>query len=279
LTINRSTQNWIRTAINPLWNWLNATEFSWYGCRVTRVLKVMKLPINWQNWDLNQPREFQQELPRRLSRNGQRSSKILGVRNGTQRGKWIPTRILCHKNQEVLKLNRNHLRWVTVLLTGLCYLKGHLFKIGFTDSPPSRNVPRKRWISHTHPTWLWGYNLLKMSPPEPLLYGARWLPRRPYKIPHFIRSVGLLRGWNRGGGGCAILVDHYGSRCEGRSRPTPYAFIHAFISGRTEENHWKLNHNSQCPGWDSNTPSPKYIQESLPLESTGTIYIPMHLIS
>jgi hypothetical protein len=34
------------------------------------VLKAMKLPFNWQNWNLNQPEEFQQELPRKLSGTG-----------------------------------------------------------------------------------------------------------------------------------------------------------------------------------------------------------------
>jgi hypothetical protein len=37
--------------------------------------------------------------------------------------------------KELLELNRNQLRWVTGLLTGHCHLKGHLFKMGLTDSP------------------------------------------------------------------------------------------------------------------------------------------------
>jgi hypothetical protein len=47
LTITGSTQNWFGTAINPSSNWLNVTESNWYGCRITRVLKVEKLPMNW----------------------------------------------------------------------------------------------------------------------------------------------------------------------------------------------------------------------------------------
>jgi hypothetical protein len=61
-----------------LWNWLNIREVNWYRCLVTMVLKVMKLRINWRNWDLNvhsqdlnQLVAFQQELPRRLSGTGQ----------------------------------------------------------------------------------------------------------------------------------------------------------------------------------------------------------------
>jgi hypothetical protein len=36
---------------------------------------------------------------------------------------------------ELLKLDRNQLRWVVGLLTGHCHLKGHLFKLGLSDSP------------------------------------------------------------------------------------------------------------------------------------------------
>jgi hypothetical protein len=86
-----------------------------------------------------------------------------------------------------------------------------------------RKVLRKRWISHTQPIWLWGYDLLNVSPFGPLIYGARWLSRRPCKMLRFIRSEGLLKGWNREG----YTIGHWKSRRKGRSRPTPYAFIHS----------------------------------------------------
>jgi hypothetical protein len=35
--------------------------------------------------------------------------------------------------KDLLKLNRDQLRWVVGLLTGHCHLKGHLFKFGLTD--------------------------------------------------------------------------------------------------------------------------------------------------
>jgi hypothetical protein len=37
--------------------------------------------------------------------------------------------------RELLKLDRNQLRWVVGLLTGHCHLKGHLLKLGLSDSP------------------------------------------------------------------------------------------------------------------------------------------------
>jgi hypothetical protein len=43
------------------------------------------------------------------------------------------------------------------------------------------------------------------------------------KIVRFIRSAGILNGWNRGG----RIIDHWRSRCKFRSRPSLYAFIHS----------------------------------------------------
>jgi hypothetical protein len=39
------------------------------------------------------------------------------------------------RTTNLLKLNRDQLRWVVGLLTGHCHLKGHLFKLGLTDDP------------------------------------------------------------------------------------------------------------------------------------------------
>jgi hypothetical protein len=37
------------------------------------------------------------------------------------------------RRKDLLKLNRDQLRWVVGLLTGHCQLKGHIFKLGLTD--------------------------------------------------------------------------------------------------------------------------------------------------
>jgi hypothetical protein len=37
--------------------------------------------------------------------------------------------------KDLLKLNRDQLRWVVGLFTGHYHLKGHLFKLGLTDDP------------------------------------------------------------------------------------------------------------------------------------------------
>jgi hypothetical protein len=39
------------------------------------------------------------------------------------------------RTKDLLRLNRDQLRWVVGLLTGHCHLKGHLFKLRLTDNP------------------------------------------------------------------------------------------------------------------------------------------------
>jgi hypothetical protein len=39
------------------------------------------------------------------------------------------------RSEDLLKLNKNQLRWIVRLFTGHCHLKGHLFKLGLTDNP------------------------------------------------------------------------------------------------------------------------------------------------
>jgi hypothetical protein len=39
------------------------------------------------------------------------------------------------RTKDLLKLNRDQLRWIVDLFIGHCHLKGHLFKLGLTDDP------------------------------------------------------------------------------------------------------------------------------------------------
>jgi hypothetical protein len=39
------------------------------------------------------------------------------------------------RSKDLLKLNRDQLRWLVGLFTGHCHLNGHLFKLGMTDDP------------------------------------------------------------------------------------------------------------------------------------------------
>jgi hypothetical protein len=44
------------------------------------------------------------------------------------------------RKKDLLRLNRDQLRWVVGILTGHCHLKGHLFKLGLTADPSVRGV-------------------------------------------------------------------------------------------------------------------------------------------
>jgi hypothetical protein len=47
--------------------------------------------------------------------------------------------------------------------------------------------------------WLWGHSLLKISSPGPFMEPGDYQDAPVSKTLHFIRIVGLLEGWNRGG--------------------------------------------------------------------------------
>jgi hypothetical protein len=175
LTITRSTHNWFGTAINPSWNWLNATEFNRHGCRVTRVLKATKLPINWQNsglkvrsYDLNQLAVFQQELARRFSATGQTGAiRTLEIHNRIQTGKGIPTRTLCQKNQGTVKTKQKP---VTVGDRTLSPERTPLQNGIDEESHLRRGLEKAESATHI----LCDCEAIASS-------GTRWLPRRPCK--------------------------------------------------------------------------------------------------
>jgi hypothetical protein len=59
----------------------------------------------------------------------------MGMQNWTQTGKGTYIRALHQNTMDLLKWNRDQLRWMVGLLTGHCHLQGHLFKLGLTDDP------------------------------------------------------------------------------------------------------------------------------------------------
>jgi ribonuclease HI len=96
--------------------------------------------------------------------------------------------------RELLKLHRNQLRWVVGLLTGHCHLKGHLFKLGLSDSPTcercreedetAKHVPCEcEALAH------WRLRRLGQNFMEP----SDYFDAPTYKILRFIRRAGLLR--------------------------------------------------------------------------------------
>jgi hypothetical protein len=70
------------------------------------------------------------------------------------------------RTKDLLKLNRDQLRWMVGLFTGHCHLKGHLFKLGLTDDPAcERCLERDEF--HDFITWtsfLWNQVTIMMPP-------------------------------------------------------------------------------------------------------------------
>jgi hypothetical protein len=54
------------------------------------------------------------------------------------------------RTKDLLKLNRDQLRWVVGLFTGHRHLKGHLFKLGLTDDPTCERCLEEEEESATH---------------------------------------------------------------------------------------------------------------------------------
>jgi hypothetical protein len=55
------------------------------------------------------------------------------------------------------------------------------FQIGIDGWYYLWKVPRRRWISHICPVWLWGYSSFEILSPGPVLHGTKWLLFRPHK--------------------------------------------------------------------------------------------------
>jgi hypothetical protein len=114
---------------------------------------------------------------------------------GLRQAKGVIQGPYAKRAKELLKLNRNQLKWVVGLLTGHCHLKGHLFKLGLSDYPTCERCQEKDETA-THVLCKcealahWRLRHLSQYFMEPSDYFDA--PR--YKILQFIRSAGLLRG-------------------------------------------------------------------------------------
>jgi hypothetical protein len=97
--------------------------------------------------------------------------------------------------KELLKLNRHQLRWVAGLLTGHCHLNGHLFKLGLSNSPTcdrcqEENETATHVLCECEALADFRFRHLGQYFMEP----SDYFDVPTYKILHYIRSAGLLRG-------------------------------------------------------------------------------------
>jgi hypothetical protein len=112
--------------------------------------------------------------------------------------------------KDLLKLNRDLLRWVVGLLSP----KRAPFQIGINWWSHLRKVPRRRRISHTYPMWLWGCSLFKISSPGPVLHATKWLlwcPHIRVQSPTLHSRCGFNKGLIKRGS----TIDDWRSWCKG----------------------------------------------------------------
>jgi hypothetical protein len=89
---------------------------------------------------------------------------------GLKQAKGPIPRPSARKVKDLLKLNRDRLRWMVGLFTGHCHLKGHLFKLGLTYDPTC-----KRYLEEDESTThiLCDCEAVAYSSPGLVLYGTK----------------------------------------------------------------------------------------------------------
>jgi hypothetical protein len=116
------------------------------------------------------------------------------------------------------------------------YIRSPPFELGNDWWSHLRKAPRRRRISHTHPVWLWGHSLFKISSPGPVLQEIKWLLWRPdIRSPTLHSRCGINKGLIKRGS----TIDHWKSRCKGWILwPTPYTYIHTYLHTWKQCNSW-----------------------------------------
>jgi hypothetical protein len=99
------------------------------------------------------------------------------------------------RTKDLLKLNRDQLRWVVGLLTGHCHLKGHFLKLGLTDNAICERCLEEdesatNILCDCEAVALVRFRHLSQFFMEPSDYYDAPI----YKVLHFIRGVGLIKG-------------------------------------------------------------------------------------
>jgi hypothetical protein len=86
-----------------------------------------------------------------------------------------------------------------------------------TDQIRATSIPgaKKKTNSHTYPVRMWGLSLFKIASLGSILYGTKWLFRRPH-VQNPAEEI-IKRG---------STIDHCRSRCKGREGPP---LIHSFV--------------------------------------------------
>jgi hypothetical protein len=134
--------------------------------------------------------------------------------------------VLCQKNEGSVKTKQRPVKMGGRTTYRILSPKRTPFQIGTDWWSHLRKVPRRRWISHTHPVWLWGCSSCKISSPVPVLHGTKWLLWRPnIQSPTLHSRCGINKGLIKRGS----TIDHWRSRCKGWILWPTVIFVHTYI--------------------------------------------------
>jgi hypothetical protein len=89
--------------------------------------------------------------------------KKLGNISFMQTNKGTYSRALCQKNDGFVKIKQRPIKMGGRTIYRTLSLKGTPFQNEFDRWTHLWKVPTRRWIGHTHPLWLWGHILFKIS--------------------------------------------------------------------------------------------------------------------
>jgi hypothetical protein len=99
------------------------------------------------------------------------------------------------KSVILLKLNRDQLRWVVGLLTGHCHLKGHVFKLGFTDDPIcERCLEEDESATHILCDCEAVAHIRFRHLGQFFMEPSDYYDAPIYTVLHFLQGVGLIKG-------------------------------------------------------------------------------------
>jgi hypothetical protein len=141
---------------------------------------------------------------------------------GLKQAKGIISGPSARRMKDLLKLNRDQLRWVGRTTYRTLSPKRTPFQIEIDWWSHLRKVPRRRRISHTYPMWLWGHSIFKV-----VLHWTEWL----LWCSHIQSPMLHSKCWiNKGLIKRGSTIDHQRSRCKGWILcPIPYTYTCIYV--------------------------------------------------
>jgi hypothetical protein len=99
------------------------------------------------------------------------------------------------RTKDLLKLNRDKLRWVVGLFSGYCHLKGHLFKLGLANDPICERCPEEdESATHILCNCEAVAHIRFRHPRQFFMQPSDYYDTPIDKVLYFIRGVRLVKG-------------------------------------------------------------------------------------